>query len=228
MTATPRILGQDPDPAPWTPGSPPSTWLLRITNQPPPPCTRILDPQEQARAAAFAREHLRTRYVASHLALRRLLGAYLGADPAAVELTREPCPGCGGPHGRPAALGAPFHFNLSHAGDLAFIAFADTPVGADVEQMQTAGFAAEVARMLHPEERAELAALTAAELPTAFARCWTRKEAYLKGLGTGLSESPATTYVGTAPAPSPPPGWTLTDIAVDPGYAAAIAVAAPV
>ncbi|MEU5422362.1 4'-phosphopantetheinyl transferase family protein [Streptomyces sp. NPDC001407] len=226
MTAPPQILGHDPDPTPWTPG-PARTWLLRITD-PPPTHRQTLDPQEQARAAAFATENLRTRYVASHLALRRLLGAYLGADPAAVELTREPCPGCGGPHGRPAVLGAPFHFNLSHAGDLAFIAFADTPVGADVEREQSAEVAAEVARMLHPDERAELAALTAAQLPAAFARCWTRKEAYLKGLGTGLSESPAKTYVGTTPTPGPPPGWTLTDIEVDPGYAAAIAVATPV
>ncbi|MEV6670687.1 4'-phosphopantetheinyl transferase superfamily protein [Streptomyces sp. NPDC051162] len=223
MTIEPRVLGDDPLPAPWTSG-PPRTWLLRIDDRPQ-PYAHTLDAQEQARAAAFARENLRTRYVASHLALRRLLGAYLGMEPGAVELTREPCPGCGGPHGRPAAVGARFHFNLSHAGDLAFIAFADTPVGADVEREQPAEVAAEVARMLHPDERAELAALAAAELPVAFARCWTRKEAYLKGLGTGLSESPTKTYVGTARTPSPPPGWTLTDIEVDHGYAAAIAVA---
>ncbi|MBF6043672.1 4'-phosphopantetheinyl transferase superfamily protein [Streptomyces sp. NRRL B-1677] len=186
---------------------------------------RILDPAERDRAAAFVRDLHRNRYIASHVGLRLLLGAYLATDPAAVVLVREPCPGCGGPHGRPAAAGAPLHFNLSHAGDLALFAFADTPVGADVEQLQPAEVVDEVARVLHPDETAELAALPAALRPEAFARCWTRKEAYLKGTGTGLSENPSVTYVGAGPAPASPAGWTLTDVTAPPGYAAAVAVA---
>ncbi|WP_424890301.1 4'-phosphopantetheinyl transferase family protein [Streptomyces sp. XH2] len=186
---------------------------------------RILDPVERDRAAAFVRDLHRDRYVASHVGLRLLLGAYLATDPAAVELVREPCPGCGGPHGRPAAAGAPLHFNLSHAGDLALFAFADTPIGADVEQLQPADVVEEVGRVLHPAETAELAALPATRRPEAFGRCWTRKEAYLKGTGTGLSENPSVTYVGTGPAPASPEGWTLTDVAAVPGYAAAVAVA---
>lgn len=186
---------------------------------------RILDPAERDRAAAFVRDLHRNRYIASHVGLRLLLGAYLATDPAAVVLVREPCPGCGGPHGRPAAAGAPLHFNLSHAGDLALFAFADTPVGADVEQLQPAEVVDEVARVLHPDETAELAALPAARRPEAFARCWTRKEAYLKGTGTGLSENPSVTYVGAGPAPASPAGWALTDVTAPPGYAAAVAVA---
>ncbi|MGK5543977.1 4'-phosphopantetheinyl transferase family protein [Streptomyces sp. URMC 127] len=186
---------------------------------------RILDPAERDRAAAFVRDLHRDRYVASHIGLRLLLGAYLSADPAAVVLVREPCPGCGGPHGRPAAAGAPLHFNLSHAGDLALFAFADTPVGADVEQVQPPEVVDEVARVLHRDETAELAALPAERRPEAFARCWTRKEAYLKGTGTGLSENPSVTYVGTGPDPASPAGWALTDVAAPQGYAAAVAVA---
>ncbi|WP_367132556.1 MULTISPECIES: 4'-phosphopantetheinyl transferase family protein [Streptomyces] len=186
---------------------------------------RVLDPAERDRAAAFVRDLHRNRYIASHVGLRLLLGAYLATDPAAVVLVREPCPGCGGPHGRPAAAGAPLHFNLSHAGDLALFAFADTPVGADVEQLQPAEVVDEVARVLHPDETAELAALPAARRPEAFARCWTRKEAYLKGTGTGLSENPSVTYVGSGPAPASPAGWALTDVTAPPGYAAAVAVA---
>ncbi|WP_268829307.1 4'-phosphopantetheinyl transferase family protein [Streptomyces roseoverticillatus] len=186
---------------------------------------RILDPAERSRAAAFVRDLHRDRYIASHVGLRLLLGAYLGTDPAAVVLVREPCPGCGGPHGRPAAAGAPLHFNLSHAGDLALFAFADTPVGVDVEQLQPADVVEDVARVLHPDETAELAALPAQQRPEAFARCWTRKEAYLKGTGTGLSENPSVTYVGSGPAPASPAGWTLSDVEAVPGYAAAVAVA---
>ncbi|MCC3771478.1 4'-phosphopantetheinyl transferase superfamily protein [Streptomyces sp. UNOC14_S4] len=225
-TSVPRLLGDGPLPGPWTPG-PPRVWLLRITGAPGPETyERVLDARERARAAAFARDRLRERYVASHLGLRRLLGAYLGTDPAAVVLTREPCPGCGGPHGRPAVAGAPFHFSLSHAGDLALYAFADTPVGADVEREQPLAVVTDVARALHPDETAELAGLPARDRLAAFARCWTRKEAYLKGLGTGLSGSLSATYVGTGPDPAPPQGWTLTDIPVGPGHAAAMAVAA--
>ncbi|MET8677420.1 4'-phosphopantetheinyl transferase superfamily protein [Streptomyces sp. NPDC004647] len=184
----------------------------------------VLDAEERAQAVRFLRSADRDRYRVAHLALRRLLGAYLDRDPAAVELGREPCPGCGGPHGRPAVPGAPLHFSLSHSGDLALLAFAGTPVGIDVEQVPSPGTAAEVARALHPAERAELAETPDALLPAAFARCWTRKEAYLKGTGTGLAENPAVTYVSAGPVPACPPGWTVTDIPVPADYAAACAV----
>ncbi|MHA7957015.1 4'-phosphopantetheinyl transferase family protein [Streptomyces sp. L500] len=221
----PRELGRDPLPGPWRPGGGPDVWLLRIADGSTWPLDD-LDADERTRAAGFLRPLHRERFVASHGGLRRLLGAYLGLPPADVALTREPCPGCGGPHGRPAVAG-PLHFNLSHAGELALFAFADTPVGADVEEEQSAAVVADVSPMLHPAETAELAALPEPERPAAFARCWTRKEAYLKGTGTGLAESPAVTYVGTGSAPVAPPGWTLTDVEAGPGHAAAIAVAGP-
>ncbi|MBB5122448.1 4'-phosphopantetheinyl transferase family protein [Streptomyces eurocidicus] len=225
---TPRILGRDPLPGGWVRGGPPQVWLLRIADhapEPPEVYERILDAGERARVTAFFRDLHRERYTAAHLGLRRLLGAYLGTAPADVALMREPCPGCGKPHGRPAVAGAPLHFNLSHAGDLALFAFADTPVGADVEEEQSAEVVAEVARMLHPDETAEIGALPGPDRAAAFARCWTRKEAYLKGTGTGLSESPAVTYVGSGAAPTSPAGWTLTDVSAGAGHAAAIAVA---
>ncbi|MBT2383397.1 4'-phosphopantetheinyl transferase superfamily protein [Streptomyces sp. ISL-11] len=227
VDGAPRVLGRDPLPGVWAPG-PPRLWLLRVSDRPVPPpgeYERILDARERERAAGFVRDLHRERYVAAHLGLRQLLGAYLDLAPAAVGTVREPCPGCGGPHGRPAVAGAPFHFSLSHAGDLALFAFASTPVGADVEEEQGPGVIDEVARMLHPDETAEITAHAGPERPAAFARCWTRKEAYLKGTGTGLSEDPSVTYVGAGPVPGAPGGWALTDVAVGRGYAAAVAVA---
>ncbi|MEU7134392.1 4'-phosphopantetheinyl transferase superfamily protein [Streptomyces sp. NPDC046261] len=224
-----RVLGRDPLPGPWPAGGgSPHAWLLHIAADGARYRDDVLDARELARAAAFVRPLHRERFVAAHAGLRHLLGAYLGLDPAAVGLTRQPCPGCGGPHGRPAVAVAgevpPLHFNLSHAGDLALFAFADAPVGADVEEVQPPSVAAEVARVLHPAEIAELDALPGAERPVAFARCWTRKEAYLKGTGRGLSENPSVTYVGTGPRPASPPGWTLCDTDAGPGYAAAVAL----
>ncbi|WP_171166977.1 4'-phosphopantetheinyl transferase superfamily protein [Streptomyces sp. I05A-00742] len=224
----PRTLGRDPLPGPWAPGAP-ALWLLRVPDdggpRPREEYEDVLDVRERARAAAFVRDLHRERYIAAHLGLRRLLGAYLDVAPGAVELVREPCPCCGAPHGRPAAAGAPLHFNLSHAGDLVLFAFADTPVGADVEEVQRASVVESVGRSLHPREVAELAALPEADRTSAFSRCWTRKEAYLKGTGTGLAERLSVTYVGCGPRPTSPPGWTVSDVDAGPGYTAAVALA---
>lgn len=195
-----------------------STYALR------PDDDRVLDEQERARADRFVRPSDRHRYRVAHVALRRLLGDCLGVEPAAVRLVREPCPGCGGPHGRPAVHGAPLHFSLSHAADLVLVAVADTPVGADVEEVPTAEALPGLVGALHPLERAGLDAVPEAERPLAFARCWTRKEACLKGTGIGLADDPAKLQVGTGPQPLAPAGWLLADVTVDDGYAAACAV----
>ncbi|WP_031509824.1 4'-phosphopantetheinyl transferase superfamily protein [Streptomyces megasporus] len=187
----------------------------------------VLSEEERARCAAFVHEADRDRYRVAHTALRVELAALLGTDPAAVPLTREPCPLCGGPHGRPAVPGNPVHFSLSHTGDVVLLAFDDAPVGVDVEGIPTAAVVAETVRALHPRERAEIGALPSADRPVAFARCWTRKEAYLKGTGTGLGEEPSVTYVGSLAVPAEVPGWTLTDVEAPDGYLAAVAVAVP-
>ena len=211
------------------PGGPPHVWLLRVSTHRSalPGSLALLDTEERGRHAAFLRDADRDSYAAAHIGLRRLLGGYLGLEPDRVPFLRETCPTCGGPHGRPAAgvAGAP-HFSLSHSGDLVLFAFAGTPVGADVEKAPSAQFADDVAGSLHPVERTELAALAGeAERTAAFVRCWTRKEAYLKGTGEGLSGNPARDYVGCGPDPAPLPGWQLADCPVDPGYGAAVAVA---
>lgn len=184
----------------------------------------LLSDEERARAAAFRLRADRDRYHVAHTALRHELAARLGTTPAAVPLTRADCPVCGGPHGRPSVPGDPLHFSLSHAGDLVVLAFAGAAVGVDVEQEQEPSVVTEVARALHPREQIELAALPEAERGVAFARCWTRKEAYLKGKGTGLAEDPAVSYVGTSRVPVPPAGWRIADVAVPGRYAAAWAL----
>jgi 4'-phosphopantetheinyl transferase len=217
----------DPLPGPWAAASgPPQLWSVGVSAQArwAAEDERLLDTEERRRVGSFHQDVDRDRYRVAHVALRRLLGAYLGSDPAGVELLREPCPNCGGPHGRPAVAGTAPHFSLSHSGDLVLLAFSDTPVGVDVELVPSSATVEEVATALHPRERSELAALAGDLRPASFARCWTRKEAYLKGTGTGLAESPSVTYVGAGAAPVHPPGWLLGDVAVPPDYAAACAV----
>jgi 4'-phosphopantetheinyl transferase len=227
----PVLLGTGKDrlPSVWEAGSGPRLWCVRASEYAARAAADewLLDAAERARVGAFVRDRDRDRYRVAHVVLRRLLGAYLDEDPAAVGLVREPCPGCGEPHGRPAVADAPFHFSLAHSGDLALLAFADTPVGVDVEADPSPEAAAEIGAMLHPRERAELAAVPHRARPASVGRCWTRKEAYLKGVGIGLAEDPAVTYVGTGPAPAALPGWSLTDVPVLPGHAAACAVRRP-
>jgi 4'-phosphopantetheinyl transferase len=208
------------------PGAAPHVWLVRVAEhrESAEDALTILDEEERARHAAFLRPADRDRYAAAHAALRRLLGAYLGMEPGEVTVGREQCPLCGGPHGRPAVLGSGLHFSLSHSGELVLLAFAAAPVGIDVEELRDQGAIAEVSKCLHPYEQAELSALTPAGRIFAFLRCWTRKEAYLKGTGEGLSGGLSHTYVGAGELPATVPGWTLWDITVDAGHTAAVAM----
>ncbi|MGY1438870.1 4'-phosphopantetheinyl transferase family protein [Streptomyces reniochalinae] len=183
-----------------------------------------LSAEERERAAKFVLQADRDRYLVAHLALREELGRLLGLAPQDVPFTRADCPVCDGPHGRPSVPGDPVHFSLSHAGDLVALAFAAAPIGVDVEQYPSVAAAIQTTSALHPSEQVELAALAPDALPAAFARCWTRKEAYLKGTGSGLGEDPALTYVSALDRPARVPGWQLTDLTVPDGYAAASAL----
>lgn len=209
------------------PGEAPHVWLVRVsaheaglTGD-----LGLLDEEERQRHKSFMRDADRVSYGAAHVGLRRLLGGYLDREPGELTFVRETCPTCGGPHGRPAVAGERAHFSLSHSGDLVLFAFAGTPVGADVEKVPPPGFVDDVSTNLHVREQEELAALDAEGRRTAFVRCWSRKEAYLKGTGEGMSGGLDRDYVGTGPAPAALPGWELTDCQVDPAYGAAIAVA---
>ncbi|MEV5381166.1 4'-phosphopantetheinyl transferase superfamily protein [Streptomyces nondiastaticus] len=190
----------------------------------------VLDEAERKRAASFIRPSDGITYTSAHIALRRLLGAYLGIPAQEVAFLREPCPGCGKPHGRPAvtAPGPPLHFSLSHSHGLALVGVADRPVGVDVERHPRAGTVGVCTPALHPGEQDELDALPEEERPAAFGQLWTRKEAFLKGLGTGLSRGPSVDYLGPDPGRRPQ-GWTLLDIPCGPRHhgAAALAGGAP-
>lgn len=218
---------KQPPAAPGT-GGRPRVWLVRaeefrtVVDR---LALSVLDRFERERAAAFRRARDRDTYLAGHVGLRLLLGAYLGVPPADVPLERLPCPMCGEPHGRPAVRGDAVHFSLSHSEGVCLLAFAATPVGVDIEAVPGLAVAEEVGACLHPWESAELSELRAADRPAAFARVWARKEAYLKGLGVGLGRAMSLDYLGTASETvATVRDWTIGDVAVDDGYAAAVAV----
>ncbi|MDT9684474.1 4'-phosphopantetheinyl transferase superfamily protein [Streptomyces sp. TRM76323] len=181
-----------------------------------------LDERERQRMNAFVRDGDRVLYGFAHGALRTVLSALTGEAPAALRFARAPCPCCDEPHGRPVLSPARLEFSLSHSRDLVLIGVAPTPIGVDTEPVPKPGTAEQLARMLHPAEREEVAAALPEHRAAVFARLWVRKEAYLKGLGTGLGRDLAADDVRGAVA-----GWHLTDLPVGPGQAAAVAVASP-
>lgn len=207
----------------------PRVWLARVEDlrdAVAPLAGTLLDSGERARAAALHRAADRDGYRVAHVCLRLLLGAYLGVEPSDVTFVRRPCPVCRGPHGRPDVPGVPLCFSVSRTEGLCLLAFADTAVGADIERLPGSDVVAALTDTLHPREAAELAACPPQGRPAAFARVWTRKEAYLKGLGTGLGRDLRSDHLGaSARGPRRMPGWTVDDVAVGRGHTAAVAVA---
>ncbi|MBM3277460.1 MAG: 4'-phosphopantetheinyl transferase superfamily protein [Candidatus Handelsmanbacteria bacterium] len=145
------------------------------------PFLTLLSADERTRANRFLVPHTRAAFAGARGALRLLLGAYLGADPAQLRFGY-------GPQGKPALEGGGLHFNLSHSGGLALCAFSlHLPLGIDVEQLRPQDTAAQLARrFFSAPEVAALEGMLPDRRAEAFFTCWTRKEAYLKARGEGL------------------------------------------
>lgn len=211
------------------------TWILSATGSAEASAAGagVLDEGESRRLAAISRKASRTRYLAAHVGLRTLLGSYLGQRPDEVRLVRRPCPACGEPHGRPAIADEPsLHFSMSHSGDVVLYAVAPSAVGIDVEASPKRRRRFDFTEYLHPAEQDALRALPETSRGQALLSCWVRKEAFLKGTGAGLAEGVGTQYVGLgagfAPSATPTPhGWLFFEVAVEPGYAAAVALHSP-
>ena len=152
------------------------------------------------------------------IALRLLLGCYLGEDPAELDVVR-------GLGGKPAlaGLGSWLRFNLSHSGSLALVALArDREVGIDVERVDPARASGLIVdTVFSPREASIFRSLQEPERTHAFFSCWTRKEACAKATGEGVAAVERLDVLGRRRVE----GLWLSDLDVDGGYAAALAVA---
>lgn len=144
-----------------------------------------LSTDERKRAESFVHERDRNRYVIARGILRELLGHYLGMAPEQVFLSYG---AYGKPHLGDSLAGSGLQFNLSHAANLAVYAFANrTQVGIDIEPLNKGLAWRQLAPIVFSaREQAELAEIPEDEKAEAFLRGWTRKEAIVKGCGTGL------------------------------------------
>jgi 4'-phosphopantetheinyl transferase len=194
----------------------------------------LLTRDERQRAARFARERDRRRFIAARALLRQLLATRLGAAAESIELITNA-------FGKPALArnsGAPdLRFNLSHCGDLAVYAFAEArEVGVDIEAVRALDDAdAIAARSFSKSEYQAYRALPERERPLGFFYGWTRKEAFVKARGSGLSQPLDGFDVSLAPAeparilrvgrtPGARCGWTLRSLFPAPGFIGALVV----
>ncbi len=194
----------------------------------------LLSGDEIRRACRFRFDKDRNQFTIARGLLRTVLGGYLRMDPRAPQFHYSE-------NGKPA-LAEHFNphnvqFNVAHSGDLILIGLArQSRVGVDVEQVRTVFATDEIAeRFFSQRERQCLRSIPSEHRHEAFFRCWTRKEAYIKATGDGLSlpldqfdvsfaiQEPAR-LLATRPEPAEAAHWSMYNLDIAPGYAGALVV----
>lgn len=145
---------------------------------------QVLSDDEKERAGRFYFDSDRHRFSVARGALRAILGGYLGMEPKRVKFDY-------GAQGKPflADAASPIRFNLSHSRDCALVAVScGRDVGVDVEFVRALAGGGQIPERFFSSREAEaLRALPEPLRERAFFVCWTRKEAYIKARGGGLS-----------------------------------------
>ncbi|CAA9472171.1 MAG: 4'-phosphopantetheinyl transferase [uncultured Rubrobacteraceae bacterium] len=192
---------------------------------------RVLAKDERQKATDLVFEGDRKRFVVSRGVLRVLLGRYLRAQPGSLVFGYNP-------YGKPFLVGAPgVRFSTSHSHDLVLLAFVrDRDIGVDVEHLRDDLGLDEIAsRHFATREVATLRSLTNSSRKEAFFACWTRKEAFVKAKGRGLT-LPFSRFEVTLTPGQPamllkveedirePFRWAMQELIPGPGYAAALVV----
>ncbi len=186
--------------------------------------TSTLDSTESLRMSRFVYEHLRVRFAQAHGLLRLLLSRYADCSPRELVFSQ-------GTHGKPSLVNAKgLSFSLSHSGDGVAIAIArDIDIGIDIEEIKPIedrdGL---VERFFSPDEFSCYKHLPPSMQESAFFRLWTRKEAFVKGLGLGLSHPLDSFSVGVdvpvSLAGRDTSQWSLHHLETGSGFVGALAV----
>jgi 4'-phosphopantetheinyl transferase len=193
---------------------------------------RLLSSDERARANRFRFARDRQRFVAARGFLRRILSGYLNCDPTKLCFSYAE-------HGKPFLAHCPgdLNFNLAHSGGLALYGITlRRAIGVDLEEIRYDFDTEEIAqRFFSRNEVAHLRLVPTNARARAFFECWTRKEAFIKAKGEGLSLPLSDFDVSLSPGEpaslletrwdaDESSRWSLRAIDVSPGYAATVAV----
>lgn len=209
-------------------------WQARLDDQLADSLEVILSEEETGRANRFHFTNDRNHFIVARGLLRRLLAAYLGVSSSA-DLTFSY-----GEKGKPFLAENQqglINFNLAHSHGMALYAFShDRELGVDLEFVKDELADEKIADRFFSTTEVEALQKVPAELRRqAFFNCWTRKEAYIKARGEGLS-MPLNEF-DVSLAPGEPAAllrnhkdaaevtrWSMKSIPVDPGYVAALVV----
>lgn len=211
-------------------------WRVSL-DQPLPVVKRLeewLSEDEQRRAIRYHFPEHRDRFVVCHAALRAIISRYLNRPSREIEFGY-------GAQGKPylnhPQENIPLHFNLSHSHNLALIAVTlQREIGVDLEYIRPDFIPGEIAeRFFSPAENEKLRTLPASEQRLAFFHCYTRKEAFIKARGDGLTcpldqfdvevmPGRAAALLRTCWDPQEASRWSMANLAPGPGYVGALVV----
>ena len=210
-------------------------WLVRLEGQhlDLQDLRETLSKDEQSKANRFHFERHRRRYVVCRGILRKLIGGYLRQEPSYIRFQYEPM-------GKPVldkGSGEGLQFNLSHSEGVALLALTrHREIGVDVEFLRPISDATQIAeRFFSDHECADLRGLASQDQIAAFFNCWTRKEAYLKARGEGISRGLDQFCVSLVPQeparllrvqwdPKEVERWSMLSLKPTPDYIAALVV----
>ncbi|NJO33375.1 MAG: 4'-phosphopantetheinyl transferase superfamily protein [Rhodospirillales bacterium] len=147
-------------------------------------CLSVLSDAERRQASHMTNQSARHEFVTARALLRQLLSRHTGEPAGTIEFAAGPC-------GKPALRGAHgVHFNLSHSHGMALVAVASAEVGIDIERIDKDVDYDDIAEtMFSAAEIGMLRSAPASRRGEVFFSIWTRKEAYLKATGLGLSSN---------------------------------------
>jgi 4'-phosphopantetheinyl transferase len=195
---------------------------------------KLLSPDEQARAQSFRISADRQRYTVVRALLRVILAGYMKRDPEDLTFAYS---NLGKPRSDSVCSESEIRFNVSHSGGAALLAFTRArEVGVDIEIVRHNIEAESLARRFFSlREQEQLSDLETEERAEAFFRCWTRKEAYLKATGAGLSlplgqfdvsikAGGTDCLLETRPDATEADRWSLREVPAGPGYVGALCI----
>ena len=192
----------------------------------------LLSPDELQKAYRYKFEKDRDHFITGRALLRNILAKYLNQSPDEIIFSYSD-------KGKPFIKNSNLKFNLAHSGGKAVFAFADNAeVGIDIEYMRELPDALQIAKRFFSEEEVnEILKVRDDEIRSAFFNCWTRKEAFIKAVGEGLSYPLKDFTVTLIPGDNPEikwikdkddevKEWSLVNIQTDENYISSLAVKA--
>lgn len=168
----------------------------------------LLSDDERARHHSLVIPADADHYSRSHLSMRLLLADFLGAAMEDISIHTKLCLTCGQRHGKPHVTQHDVSVSLSHSTPWIMVGVSDHEIGVDIETFPSLETARSVLNHFHPAERAFLHEINPFSVGQ-FTRLWCHKEAYLKGLGVGLTRD-----LSADDLTQDPHNWQIVDVAL--------------